>query len=532
MASKEQAESLTEEVICPVCLDFFTEPVTLDCGHNFCRSCITRCWERQEKICPECREEIADRTLRVNRALANLSEKTRKLNLNPKEKGSKRYCEEHGEELKLFCETDETLICLICATAREHKSHSFMLVNEAVQVYKGRVKSSFDSLTKSKADFAEMEQQQKEKISVVRKQKRTTTLKTARVGKERGPTIKMEHGTQVGSLPGEVPEQETATTSTASKKKQQELHMREEAGMRKQKQTKLQVPAVIESESGTELESDSLENTDEEKEEEEEPEEFKTGRLPGAKRKILRQITHEIKAIKETKTDIKNMKIRLDKVVEKQKKAAKKVKKLEEKTGDTIERVDKMEDNILTWTSESKRLLEKVDVLENFNREKNIKIVGLKEGIEGEDPIKFFQKWIPETLEMEEGSQLIEIEWAHRALRPKPQQDQNPRSILIKCLRYQDKERILKAAAQGARKRNGPLMIEGKRVLFYPDISYDLLKRRKEFNPVKKVLWEKGYQFILRYPATLMILLDDEERRFFTDHWKAEEFVQGLPNIR
>ncbi|XP_072892821.1 uncharacterized protein [Hemitrygon akajei] len=171
MASKEQAESLTEEVICPICLDFFTEPVTLDCGHNYCRSCITRCWEREERnSCPECREEIADRTLRVNRALANLSEKTRKLNLNPKEKGNKRYCEEHEEELKLFCETDKTLICLICATAREHKSHNFMPVKEAVQVYKDRVKSSFDSLTKSKADFEEMEQQQNEKISGVREQ--------------------------------------------------------------------------------------------------------------------------------------------------------------------------------------------------------------------------------------------------------------------------------------------------------------------------------------------------------------------------
>ncbi|XP_072115364.1 E3 ubiquitin-protein ligase TRIM39-like [Mobula birostris] len=171
MASKRQDESFTEEVICPICLDFFTEPVTLECGHNYCRSCITQCWERQQRnSCPECGEEIAERTLKVNRALANLTEKARKLNLNPKEKESKLYCEEHEEELKLFCETDKTLICLVCATAREHKSHNFMPVKEAVQVYKDRVRSSFDSLTKNKADFEEMEQQQKEKISGVRKQ--------------------------------------------------------------------------------------------------------------------------------------------------------------------------------------------------------------------------------------------------------------------------------------------------------------------------------------------------------------------------
>ncbi|XP_072890398.1 nuclear factor 7, ovary-like [Hemitrygon akajei] len=171
MASKGQVESLTEEVICPICLDFFTDPVSLECGHNFCRSCITRCWEREERnSCPECREEIADRTLRVSRALANLSEKARKLNLNPKEEEKKLHCEKHGEDLKLFCETDKTLICLICRDAREHKSHNFMPVNEAIEIYKGRVKSSLDSLTEKKSDFEEMEQQQKEKISGVREQ--------------------------------------------------------------------------------------------------------------------------------------------------------------------------------------------------------------------------------------------------------------------------------------------------------------------------------------------------------------------------
>ncbi|XP_059827027.1 zinc-binding protein A33-like [Hypanus sabinus] len=171
MASKQLFESWTEEVICPICLDFFTDPVSLECGHNFCRSCITQCWEREERnSCPECREEIADRTLRVSRALANLSEKARKLNLNPKGKESKLHCEEHEEELKPFCETDDTLICLICATAREHKSHNFMPVKEAAEIYKDRVKSSLDSLAKKKSDFQEMEQQQKEKISGVREQ--------------------------------------------------------------------------------------------------------------------------------------------------------------------------------------------------------------------------------------------------------------------------------------------------------------------------------------------------------------------------
>ncbi|XP_072094695.1 zinc-binding protein A33-like [Mobula birostris] len=174
MASKRKAESWTEEVICPVCLDFFTDPVILECGHNFCRSCITRCWEKEERnSCPECREVIVDRTLRVNRALANLAEKARNVNLNSKGRESKFHCEEHEEELKLFCETDKTLICLICAVAQEHREHRFLPIKEAVKIYKDQLKSSLDSLTKKKSDFQEKEQQQKEKISGVRKQSHT-----------------------------------------------------------------------------------------------------------------------------------------------------------------------------------------------------------------------------------------------------------------------------------------------------------------------------------------------------------------------
>ncbi|XP_072894594.1 zinc-binding protein A33-like [Hemitrygon akajei] len=126
--------------------------------------------EEERNSCPECREEFADRTLRVNRALANLAEKFRNLNLNPKGKESKRHCEEHEEELKLFCGTDKTLICVICAAAQEHREHRFVLIKEAVKNYKDQLKSSLDSLTKQKSDFQEKEQQQKEKISGVREQ--------------------------------------------------------------------------------------------------------------------------------------------------------------------------------------------------------------------------------------------------------------------------------------------------------------------------------------------------------------------------
>ncbi|XP_067865484.1 zinc-binding protein A33-like [Heterodontus francisci] len=171
MASRLKAESLAEDLNCPICLDFFTDPVSLECGHNFCRSCIAQCWEKKEiNSCPECRGEFPERNLRVNRALANLAEKARKLKLNPEEKESKFHCEEHQEELKLFCETDKKLICLICKDSREHKSHNFLPIKEAVEIYKDYLKSSLDSLAGKKWTVLETELKQKRKIWEVREQ--------------------------------------------------------------------------------------------------------------------------------------------------------------------------------------------------------------------------------------------------------------------------------------------------------------------------------------------------------------------------
>uniref|UniRef100_A0A4W3K4C2 B30.2/SPRY domain-containing protein n=1 Tax=Callorhinchus milii TaxID=7868 RepID=A0A4W3K4C2_CALMI len=86
-----QVQCLTEELNCPICLVIFTDPVTLECGHNFCRSCITRSWEKQATISgPECQQHIAERNLNINWALMKIVHKARELILDPTEMGIKR----------------------------------------------------------------------------------------------------------------------------------------------------------------------------------------------------------------------------------------------------------------------------------------------------------------------------------------------------------------------------------------------------------------------------------------------------------
>ncbi|KAM5194348.1 uncharacterized protein ACMZJ9_022866 [Mantella aurantiaca] len=57
---------LRKKLECSICLKIYTDPVTLKCGHNFCRVCIGRVLDTQkesaqEYSCPECRGEFEER---------------------------------------------------------------------------------------------------------------------------------------------------------------------------------------------------------------------------------------------------------------------------------------------------------------------------------------------------------------------------------------------------------------------------------------------------------------------------------------
>ncbi|XP_037769624.1 zinc finger protein RFP-like isoform X2 [Chelonia mydas] len=139
MAAESPVESLQEEATCPVCLEYFTDPVTLECGHNFCRACIAQCWEGPDTAasCPQCRETVQQRNLRPNRQLANVVEIAKRLSFQAaKGAGGGGVCGEHQEALKLFCEKDQTPICVICRESRAHRAHTVVPIQEAAQEYK------------------------------------------------------------------------------------------------------------------------------------------------------------------------------------------------------------------------------------------------------------------------------------------------------------------------------------------------------------------------------------------------------------
>uniref|UniRef100_A0A3B3VTU3 Nuclear factor 7, ovary-like n=1 Tax=Poecilia latipinna TaxID=48699 RepID=A0A3B3VTU3_9TELE len=121
-----------KELTCSVCLTIFTDPVNLPCGHSFCRQCISEVLATQQH-CPMCGTAVAleAASLPTSLVLKSLAEKAKAKPDEGKRLTLAALCPEHEEKLKLFCITDQQLVCIICRDGEEHEGHQFKPVKEA-----------------------------------------------------------------------------------------------------------------------------------------------------------------------------------------------------------------------------------------------------------------------------------------------------------------------------------------------------------------------------------------------------------------
>ncbi|XP_030211484.1 probable E3 ubiquitin-protein ligase TRIML1 [Gadus morhua] len=179
-----------ENFSCSICLDVFSSPASTPCGHNFCRTCITKYWDEQVKFkCPVCNKlfdtrpdlqvntlfsEMVDRfgtSVRVkeqpcvepaevpcdfctgtqlkavksclvclisycqthlepHQRIAGL--KKHRL-VEPMDRLEDRMCKKHNQLLELFCKTEQVCVCQFC-TETDHKSHPVVPLKEEYEV--------------------------------------------------------------------------------------------------------------------------------------------------------------------------------------------------------------------------------------------------------------------------------------------------------------------------------------------------------------------------------------------------------------
>ncbi|XP_016397054.1 E3 ubiquitin-protein ligase TRIM39-like [Sinocyclocheilus rhinocerous] len=198
---------LNEELQCSICLDVFTDPVSTPCGHNFCRTCLNKCWTNtQTCFCPFCKRKfrkIPD--LKINTTLREVVQHFKeKLNrgrsevlcdicdgrkqkavkscltcqssycethlephhrvprlkkhklINAVENLEDYICQKHERPLELFCRDDQTSVCLSC-TEGDHRTHNTVPIEEESQQKKNH-------LVQTQTDVQQMIQNRMKKI--------------------------------------------------------------------------------------------------------------------------------------------------------------------------------------------------------------------------------------------------------------------------------------------------------------------------------------------------------------------------------
>ena len=132
MASKSFSE---EDFSCPVCYNIYNDPVFLTCTHSICNTCLQQFWEtKASRECPICRRKCSKDIYPVNRILKNLCE-----TFQQQRSQGEPFCSLHRSELKLFCEDDKQLVCLVCRDSKLHKNHNFSPISEAAPEHKVRL---------------------------------------------------------------------------------------------------------------------------------------------------------------------------------------------------------------------------------------------------------------------------------------------------------------------------------------------------------------------------------------------------------
>ncbi|XP_075901402.1 tripartite motif-containing protein 16-like [Nelusetta ayraudi] len=170
---------------CCLCLHLLKDPVTTSCGHSYCRRCLQHHWDAEEErrvySCPQCRRTFTPRPVlersTMLAALVETLEKTglqaaladhcyagaedvacdvctgRKLKalksclvcrasycnshlqphlqsstfkrhklVEPSQQLQENICPRHDEVMKIFCRTDQKIICYLCSV-EEHQGH-------------------------------------------------------------------------------------------------------------------------------------------------------------------------------------------------------------------------------------------------------------------------------------------------------------------------------------------------------------------------------------------------------------------------
>uniref|UniRef100_K9IKG3 Putative e3 ubiquitin ligase n=1 Tax=Desmodus rotundus TaxID=9430 RepID=K9IKG3_DESRO len=206
MASATSVTSLEDEVNCPICQGSLREPVTIGCGHNFCRGCLTRYCEipgadpEEPPTCPLCKEPFRPGSFRPNWQLASVVENIERLKLVSRPSPEEDVCREHGEKVYFFCEDDEMQLCVVCREAEEHRAHTVRFLEEAAKPYREQIQKCLECLRREREEIQEIQSRENQRLRVLLSQVATKRQRVIFEFAHLSQFLDEQHGTLLAQL--------------------------------------------------------------------------------------------------------------------------------------------------------------------------------------------------------------------------------------------------------------------------------------------------------------------------------------------
>ncbi|XP_055974834.1 tripartite motif-containing protein 75-like [Sorex fumeus] len=169
----EALAKMQPDLICRICLDCINDPVTIDCGHSFCDSCIRMSWKDLQDTfpCPVCRQSRQEMRVSANAQLGRLVDLAKLLHSSSSSEmavAEEGRCEEHRQGVSLFCEVDQELVCPQCAQGPIHQGHQVRSIGEAAAHHRQRLGDCIKSLKKQLLELQKLEVAQDRNILQLR----------------------------------------------------------------------------------------------------------------------------------------------------------------------------------------------------------------------------------------------------------------------------------------------------------------------------------------------------------------------------
>ncbi|KAM7337224.1 hypothetical protein ACRRTK_003343 [Alexandromys fortis] len=142
------SQAFHEELICCICRSYLTDPVTISCGHSFCRACLHLSWEDSllPVQCPTCREPCQQKEFRTSVVLKNLVSIARQASLTKYLSSEENTCVTHKETRGIFCMENRIYLCRLCCDSHEHRGHRHCPIEAAAEAQMERLLKQMESI--------------------------------------------------------------------------------------------------------------------------------------------------------------------------------------------------------------------------------------------------------------------------------------------------------------------------------------------------------------------------------------------------